>query len=277
MIHHFMKCTISLLVMWLMLLTSCNSSKEVLYFQDLKSGNSVAVTAEAIALKIQPEDKISIIVNSRDPQLMALFNLPRVNKQMGTMGSVSSTTLSSTGQDVLGYTVDKNGEIDFPVLGKIYVAGKTREEIAEYIKSELMRENLVKDPVVTVEYLNLCVSVLGEVNNPGRYNIDRDRTTILDVLSMAGDLTINGNRTNIMVMRQDGKNQRIYGIDLTQGNNIYSSPAYYLQQNDVVYVEPNDVRIRQSTVNGNTVRSTSFWISLISLAMSVAVLITNIK
>ena len=126
MIHHFMKCTISLLVMWLMLLTSCNSSKEVLYFQDLKSGNSVAVTAEAIALKIQPEDKISIIVNSRDPQLMALFNLPRVNKQMGTMGSVSSTTLSSTGQDVLGYTVDKNGEIDFPVLGKIYVAGKTR-------------------------------------------------------------------------------------------------------------------------------------------------------
>ena len=277
MIHHFMKCTISLLVMWLMLLTSCNSSKEVLYFQDLKSGNSVAVTAEAIALKIQPEDKISIIVNSRDPQLMALFNLPRVNKQMGTMGSVSSTTLSSTGQDVLGYTVDKNGEIDFPVLGKIYVAGKTREEIAEYIKSELMRENLVKDPVVTVEYLNLCVSVLGEGNNPGRYNIDRDRTTILDVLSMAGDLTINGNRTNIMVMRQDGKNQRIYGIDLTQGNNIYSSPAYYLQQNDVVYVEPNDVRIRQSTVNGNTVRSTSFWISLISLAMSVAVLITNIK
>ena len=277
MIHHFMKCTISLLVMWLMLLTSCNSSKEVLYFQDLKSGNSVAVTAKAIALKIQPEDKISIIVNSRDPQLMALFNLPRVNKQMGTMGSVSSTTLSSTGQDVLGYTVDKNGEIDFPVLGKIYVAGKTREEIAEYIKSELMRENLVKDPVVTVEYLNLCVSVLGEVNNPGRYNIDRDRTTILDVLSMAGDLTINGNRTNIMVMRQDGKNQRIYGIDLTQGNNIYSSPAYYLQQNDVVYVEPNDVRIRQSTVNGNTVRSTSFWISLISLAMSVAVLITNIK
>ena len=140
-----------------------------------------------------------------------------------------------------------------------------------------MRENLVKDPVVTVEYLNLCVSVLGEVNNPGRYNIDRDRTTILDVLSMAGDLTIIGNRTNIMVMRQDGKNQRIYGIDLTQGNNIYSSPAYYLQQNDVVYVEPNDVRIRQSTVNGNTVRSTSFWISLISLAMSVAVLITNIK
>ena len=276
MIHHFMKCTISLLVMWLMLLTSCNSSKEVLYFQDLKSGNSVAVTAEAIALKIQPEDKISIIVNSRDPQLMALFNLPRVNKQMGTMGSVSSTTLSSTGQDVIGYTVDKNGEIDFPVLGKIYVAGKTREEIAEYIKSELMRENLVKDPVVTVEYLNLCVSVLGEVNNPGRYGLDRDKNTILDVLSMAGDLTINGKRTNVIVLRQEGDTQRVYGIDLTSGHDIYSSPAYYLKQNDVVYVEPNEMKARQSTVNGNTVRSTSFWISLTSLAMSVALFIMNL-
>ena len=260
------KSTINLLltlsVIGLILLSSCGTPKDVVYFQDLKPGSSIDISATPLTLTIKPQDKLMIVVNSRDPQLMALFNLPEVR---------------TTGQDVLGYTVDKNGEIDFPVLGKIYVAGKTREAIAEYIKSELMRENLVKDPVVTVEYLNLCVSVLGEVNNPGRYNIDRDRTTILDVLSMAGDLTINGNRTNIMVMRQDGKNQRIYGIDLTQGNNIYSSPAYYLQQNDVVYVEPNDVRIRQSTVNGNTVRSTSFWISLISLAMSVAVLITNIK
>ena len=273
MIHHFMKCTISLLVMWLMLLTSCNSSKEVLYFQDLKSGNSVAVTAEAIALKIQPEDKISIIVNSRDPQLMALFNLPRVNKQMGTMGSVSSTTLSSTGQDVLGYTVDKNGEIDFPVLGKIYVAGKTREAIAEYIKSELMRENLVKDPVVTVEFLNLYISVMGEVNNPGRFSIDRDRLTVLDALSMAGDLTIYGNRSKVMVLRQEGDVQRVYGINLTSGEHVYTSPAYYLQQNDVVYVEPNNMKARQSTVNGNNVRSTSFWISLASLLTSMGVLI----
>ena len=276
--NYMKKSTINLLltlsVIGLILLSSCGTPKDVVYFQDLKPGSSIDISATPLTLTIKPQDKLMIVVNSRDPQLMALFNLPEVRKQIVSNGGSS---LSSTGQDVLGYTVDKNGEIDFPVLGKIYVAGKTREAIAEYIKSELMRENLVKDPVVTVEYLNLCVSVLGEVNNPGRYNIDRDRTTILDVLSMAGDLTINGNRTNIMVMRQDGKNQRIYGIDLTQGNNIYSSPAYYLQQNDVVYVEPNDVRIRQSTVNGNTVRSTSFWISLISLAMSVAVLITNIK
>ena len=275
MIRHFMKCAISLLVVWLVLLTSCNSTKEVLYFQDLKPGDSLTVTAEALALKVRPQDKISIIVNSRDPQLMALFNLPRVSKLIGSVGTASSS-LSSSGQDVLGYTVDKNGEIDFPVLGKIYVAGKTREEIAEYIKGELKRENLVKDPVVTVEYMNLCVSVLGEVNAPGRYGLDRDKNTILDVLGMAGDLTINGNRTNVMVLRQDGNTQRVYGIDLTSGSDIYSSPAYYLQQNDVVYVEPNEMKARQSTVNGNTVRSTSFWISLTSLAMSVALFIMNL-
>ena len=138
-----------------------------------------------------------------------------------------------------------------------------------------MRDNLVKDPVVTVEFMNLCVAVLGEVNTPGRYAIERDRTTILDVLSQAGDLTIYGNRTNVMVMRKEGDTQRIYSLDLTSGSNIYSSPAYYVQQNDVVYVEPNSVRARQSTVNGNNVRSTAFWISLASLLTSVAILVFN--
>ena len=125
-----------------------------------------------------------------------------------------------------------------------------REEIAECIKNELIKENLVKDPVVTVEFANLCISVLGEVNSPGRFSIDRDRLTILDALSMAGDLTIYGNRSKVMVLRQEGDVQR-------------------------VYVEPNEVKARQSTVNGNNVRSTSFWISLASLLTSVAILIFN--
>ena len=145
----------------------------------------------------------------------------------------------------------------------------------EYIKNELIKENLVKDPVVTVEFANLCISVLGEVNSPGRFSIDRDRLTILDALSMAGDLTIYGNRSKVMVLRQEGDVQRVYGLNLTSGEHIYTSPAYYLQQNDVVYVEPNAVKARQSTVNGNNVRSTSFWISLASLLTSVAILIFN--
>lgn len=155
------------------------------------------------------------------------------------------------------------------------MAGLKREEIAEHIKNELVTKNLVKDPVVTVEFMNLCVSVMGEVNNPGRFSIDRDQMTILDALSMAGDLTIYGNRQKVMVLRQEDGQQRVYGVNLTSGEHVYTSPAYYLQQNDVVYVEPNDVRSRQSTVNGNNVRSTSFWISLASLLTSVAILIFN--
>ena len=256
-----------------MFLSSCGSSKQVVYFQDLKLGESEVKLPEVQAITVQPEDKISIIVNSRDPQLTDLFNLPYVTRQLGQSLRTNYSTTTNSG--ISGYTVDANGEIDFPVLGKIYVMGKKREEIASHIKNELIRENLVKDPVVTVEFMNLCISVLGEVNTPGRFSIDRDRLTVLDALSMAGDLTIYGNRNKVMVLRQEDGVQRVYGIDLTSGEHVYTSPAYYLQQNDVVYVEPNAVKARQSTVNGNNVRSTSFWISLASLLTSVAILIFN--
>ena len=160
----------------------------------MQPGESEIVLPEVQAITVRPEDKISIIVNSRDPQLTDLFNLPILSRQLGQSLRGSGTS-SGSSQGVSAYTVDAAGEIDFPVLGKIYVAGMKREEIAKYIKDALIRENLVKDPVVTVEFANLCISVLGEVNNPGRFSIDRDRLTILDALSMAGDLTIYGNPT----------------------------------------------------------------------------------
>ena len=257
-----------------LMLGSCGTPKQVVYFQDLKPGETEIKLPEVKAITVRPEDKISIIVNSRDPQLTDLFNLPYVSRQLGQSLRTNGVTASSN-QGVSAYTVDAEGKIDFPVLGKIYVAGMKREEIAECIKSELIKGNLVKDPVVTVEFANLCISVLGEVNSPGRFSIDRDRLTILDALSMAGDLTIYGNRSKVMVLRQEGDVQRVYGLNLTSGEHIYSSPAYYLQQNDVVYVEPNEVKARQSTVNGNNVHSTSFWISLASLLTSVAILIFN--
>lgn len=263
-----------LLLAGMFLLSSCGASKEVLYFQDLEPGKSEIMVSEVRAITVRPEDKISIIVNSRDPQLTDLFNLPYVSRQLGQSLRTNGITVSNN-QGVSAYTVDTDGEIDFPVLGKMYVAGMKREEIAEYIKNELIKENLVKDPVVTVEFANLCISVLGEVNNPGRFSIDRDRLTVLDALSMAGDLTIYGNRSKVMVLRQEGDVQRVYGINLTSGEQVYTSPAYYLQQNDVVYVEPNNMKARQSTVNGNNVRSTSFWISLASLLTSIGILIFN--
>lgn len=268
-------CALFLLVAGLALFSSCNASKEVVYFQDMRPGETEIKMPELKAITVRPEDKISIIVNSRDPQLTDMFNLPYITRRLGE--SLYTNNLQNTGytQGVSGYTVDADGYIDFPVLGKIYVAGMQRDDIAQYIKHELVSKNLVKDPVVTVEFMNLCISVLGEVNQPGRFNIDRDRVTILDALSMAGDLTIFGNRSKVMVMRQEGDTQRVYGVNLTSGSHIYSSPVYYLQQNDVVYVEPNSMKARQSTVNGNNVRSTSFWISLASLLTSVAVLIVN--
>lgn len=259
-----------LLLAGMFLLSSCGASKEVLYFQDLEPGKSEIMVSEVRAITVRPEDKISIIVNSRDPKLTDLFNLPYVSRQLGLS---SKTYTIGTNQGVSGYTVDANGDIDFPVLGKVHVAGKKREEIASLIKHELVSKNLVKDPVVTVEFLNLYISVMGEVNNPGRFSIDRDRLTVLDALSMAGDLTIYGNRSKVMVLRQEDDVQRVYGINLTSGEHVYTSPAYYLQQNDVVYVEPNNMKARQSTVNGNNVRSTSFWISLASLLTSMGVLI----
>lgn len=262
------------------LLSSCGTTQKIVYFQDLRPGESEIKMSEAMEIAIRPEDKISIIVNSRDPQLSALFNLPYVSRTIGdfssSTGGSTASNLGSGNQGISGYTVDQQGYIDFPVLGKVYVAGMKREELATYLKDELMAKNLVKDPIVTVEFMNLCVSVLGEVNSPGRYAIDRDRFTLLDALSLAGDLTIYGNRKKVMILRQEGDVQRVYGIDLTSGDHVYTSPAYYLQQNDVVYVEPNGVKSRESTVNGNTVRSASFWMSLASFLTSIIVLITNI-
>lgn len=248
-----------------LLLAACHTSEKVIYFQDLMPGDQFRLE-DVSAITLRPGDKVTIVVNSRDPQLMALFNLPQVNKNISATSAKGG--LSSDGGDVLAYTVDTDGSIDFPVLGKIGVAGMTREQLAAHIKRELVSRDLVKDPIVTVEYANLCVNVLGEVSAPGRYAIDRDRTTILDVLSMAGDLTIQGKRDRVLVIRQEDGLRRTYAIDMTSSSSVYGSPAYYMRQNDVVYVEPNAMRTRQSTVNGNNVRSTSFWFSLASLLTS---------
>lgn len=250
----------------MLLMGSCTTPK-VAYFQEVEPG-----TLEEIShpkdIRLQPEDKISIIVNSKDPLLVNLFNLPFVSRQLG----VSATNSNMTSQGISGYTINQEGNIDFPVLGAVHVGGMTREEVASHIKKELIENNLVKDPVVTVEYMNLTVTVLGEVANPGRFSIDKDRLTLLDALSMAGDLTIYGKRDNVSVQREEGGKQVIYKVNINSGKELYASPVYYLQQNDVIYVEPNSVRARQSTVNGNNIRSASFWMSLASLLTTIVVL-----
>ena len=248
------------------MMASCAAPKEITYFQDLYSETKELIITEPVEITIRPKDKLSILVNSQDPRLTNLFNLPILSQQIGNDNNYAQS------RGMSGYTVDMSGNIDFPILGKININGMTREEVAVYIKNELESKDLIKDPVVTVEFMNLSISVLGEVNRPGKYNITRDNFTVLDALSMAGDLTIFGNRTNILVLRQVDGVQRVHVIDLNSAQRTYSSPVYYLQQGDVVYVEPNDTRKRQSTVNGNNIRSTSFWISIASLLTSIAIL-----
>lgn len=255
-----------LLLSMLVVVWSCAPIKNINYFQDTTNGTT-NILAEPQAIKVQPDDKISIVVNSKDPMLMQLVNLVDANVRISGQSSSNSS--------VLGYTVNNEGNIEFPVLGTIHVAGMTREEIASLIKERLISEEIVKDPIVTVEFVNLTVAVMGEVANPGKYSIDKDKITILDALSMAGDMTIYGVRENVTVLRESDGKQITYKLNLLDAKNLLASPAYYLTQNDVVYVEPNGVRARQSTVNGNTVRSTSFWLSLASFLTTITILIVN--
>ena len=152
----------------------------------------------------------------------------------------------------------------------------TREELGEYIRRELISRDLAKNPIVTVDYLNLSVTVIGEVGHPGRFAIDREDYTILDALSAAGDLTIYGKRNNIRVLREENGVQRVYEVDLNSGRTLAQSPVYYLQQNDVIYVEPNETKARQSTPNGNSVLTPSFWISILSFAASITTIVLTI-
>jgi polysaccharide export outer membrane protein len=261
-------------------LASCATPANIAYFQDAVNDTTLT-PAKARPIRLKPNDQISVIVNSRDPQVTAMFNLPYYTTRIGETQTLTSTagTGSSltTSNSISGYTVDANGYIDFPIIGPVLVADRTREQTAEHIKELLIESRQIKDPVVTVEFMNLGFSVLGEVNRPGRFKIDRDRFTILDAIGLAGDLTINGQREDVTLIRHDGKKDHVYKLNLLDARQMYASPAFYIQQGDVIYVTPNDKRRREATINGNNVRSSSFWISIGSLATSVALLIFRLK
>ncbi len=259
------------------LLASCATPADIAYFQDVNDRTDLT-PAQVQTIRFKPMDQISVIVNSRDPQVTAMFNLPYYAKRLGENQTlIGATGVSSSSQGISGYTIDSDGEIDFPVIGKIQVAGLTREQAEDHIKELLIESRQIKDPVVTVEYMNLAYTVLGEVTKPGRYKIDRDRFTLMDALGLAGDLTINGQREDITLVRHGTKGDEVFKLNLLDTQALYASPAFYVQQGDIIYVTPNDKRRRESTINGNNVRSTSFWISIASLATSVALLVFRLK
>lgn len=262
-----------------LMLGSCSTPKNVAYFPELTTGTLVQAK-EILDIKLKPEDKVSIIVTTQDVGLSMLFNLVGVQNRLGLTTS-STNSVGYTGNTGNGYvsyyTIDSKGDINFPVVGKIHIAGLTREQVAEKIMEELKSADLVKDPIVTVEFANTGVSVLGEVNKPGRYEFNKDHMTILDAIAMAGDLKMNGVRENILVMRNIGEGkQDIYRVNLLDAQELASSPVFYLQQDDVIYVEPNDKAKRETTATGNSAYNPSFWVSIGSLALTVATLIITL-
>lgn len=244
-----------------MFIASCSTQKKVPYFQDLRNGGSVEVSLPQ-EITIKPGDKLSIHVNSKDEELVAPFNLRRSQQSMGS-------------QTDLAYTVDKDGNIEFPYLGSIRVEGMTRDDVAKHIKQELLDKKMVQDPTVIVDLSNLQISILGDVGKPGKYSIEKDKYTIIDAISEAGDLAITAKRDNIMVLRQENDEQKTYFVNLNDASQLFSSPVYYLQQNDIVYVEPNSKASGQSSINSNTMRSTSFWFSAVSLVLTLITFFTR--
>ncbi|MBR6346265.1 MAG: polysaccharide biosynthesis/export family protein [Bacteroidales bacterium] len=255
-------------------LVSCNPNtwKKIVYLQDVTEDSSVPMEVNT-GLIIQPQDQISIIVSARDPKLAAQFNLSVSNFQTGTeLGMGGGGT-----QRITGYIVDNDGNINFPGLGKVHVAGLNRWALQDFIRTELEDKGLLRDAVVTVEFMNIKISVLGEVTSPGTYSVTGDKITIFGALALARDLTIHGRRDAVKVLREKNGVRELYVLDL-RDSEIFNSPAYYLQQNDVVYVDPSKVRAGQSTINENYFKSGAFWISLASISMTtVSFIITLIN
>ena len=250
--------------LFLLSLVACKSPKDVVYLQDVVPLKQTEIE-QHFEVYIHEDDLLAIIVNSKDPELALPFNMPVVTYQVGSE--------SMPQQKVLGYLVDVNGNIDFPVLGKLHVAGLTRLQRKEMIKQKLIDEDLIKDPVVTVQFLNYKVSVMGEVARPGSFTVEGDRITLLEALSMAGDLTIYGRRDRVAVIREKDGKRTVLFHDL-RSSDIFSSPCYYLQQNDIVYVEPNKTKAQLSGINQNN--SMSVWLSAFSVLASIASVIVTV-
>ncbi len=237
--------------------------KNIAYLQDVEEDMSLPMAVNR-GIVIQPQDKISIVVSTTNSELAKPYNLPRVNYSLGVEGDNVSGS-----NNVLGYVVDNSGNIYMAGLGQMHVAGMNRWELSNFVRQELIDRNLLKDPNVTVEFMNFKVSVLGEVGSPGTYNIVGDKVTILQALSLAGDLTIMGKRANVTVLREQGNERNLYHLDL-RDSDIFNSPAYYLQQSDVIYVYPSKIRAGQSKINENSFRSVNFWTSMTSMVFSLA-------
>lgn len=243
------------------LMASCVSKKDIVYFQNDEIDQlNVSNSYKTI---IKPDDVLQITITALDIEAVRPFNLAAV-----TYATSSNSAIGVAQQQT--YLVDTNGEIEFPVLGKIKIGGLTRDESIDLLKSKLSPD-YIKEPNVNIRISNYKISVMGDVQRPGSYNVPNERITILDALALAGDINISGQRNNILIIREEENKKVQYKVDLLS-NNIFTSPVYYLQQNDVVYVEPNYARIQSASANSNTSLVISISSVLIALLTSISLL-----
>ncbi len=240
-------------------LASCASRKDLVYFQP--DSTELNATFELNAPKLQPGDILAISVTADDVRATQPFN------QVSTYQGVNGTVQNSN-PFIPTYSIDVNGNIEFPKLGKLKLAGKTRTEAMEYLRVQVSK--YIVDPGISMELRNFRVTVLGEVRSPGTYPINNDRITLLEAIGLAGDLTINGVRNNVLVIREQNGKKEEFRIDLTKREALNSS-VYYLAQNDVVYVEPNGAKIQSSKYTQNT----SIFVSIASVIITVISVLTR--
>lgn len=242
----------------LALLSSCNTQRDLVYFQGRATEFATQSTHDPV---IKPDDLLSILVMATDEKSAVLFNMP-----MGT-GNNLYGGYSQGAPTPPGFLVHADGTIDFPVIGSFRIAGLTRSEAVNELKKQLA--SYIVNPTIALRILNYRITVLGEVRNPGTFTIPNERISILEALGIAGDLLITGERKNVVVIRDEEGKRKEYRIDLTQ-ESLFASPVFYLQQNDVVYVEPNRAKRNSSLINAS---NTGIVISGLSLILTTLILI----
>ena len=249
-----------------LLLDACSSAKQVAYFQNIDS-TSLTASKGLYDARIMPKDLLTITVVTSDPSTSKPFNLS-IQNTLGSDGRLGSTTGS-----LLQYLVNNDGDIDFPVVGTVHVAGLTKDQCEDLIKSKVkpyLAES--ENPVVTVSMSSYRVTVAGEVTSPKVVPVSTEKMSVLEALAQAGDLTIYGRRDNVLLIRENADGQKeAHRLNLNDAN-IINSPYYYVQQNDYIYVEPNSVKAKNSAIG----QSTTLWFSFVSILTSVAALVVNI-
>ena len=233
-----------LLLLVLAILCSCGSRKDIVYFQDEPITNeSLSQLSNDFEIRYKPNDILTIDVSAEVAESVSAFNLPVVTYD------TSGGTISQNNIIRQTYLVDPEGNIEFPVLGTVKIAGLTRVEATNMLKEKI--GEYVNEFIVNIRLINFTITVLGEVNKPGAYTVQDERISLTEALGLAGDLTIYGKRNNVFLIREVEGKKKYAKFDLTSIN-VVNSPVYYLSQNDVIYVEPNSARVRSSSFNPNT-------------------------